>query len=241
MPSTLTLRPPLPRSLYLETTSRCNSLCETCILTFGGREPQKDLGWDDFRRVVDQFPVLERVLLHGIGEPLLNRELPRMITHLKARGATVVFNSNAITLSLKIARALIEAGLDELRASLDASTAATYARVRGVDAFDRVIGNLEALADLKRALPASRPRISLWFTALKDNIEEISGLVPLGVRTGASGIYLQRLVYNGLGLATEEQSLHGRLQEREAELIRATEADALAEGMEFSASRGGRP
>ena len=81
--STLPLRPPLPRSLYLETTSRCNSLCETCILTFGGREPRKDLGWEEFRRIVDQFPALERVLLHGIGEPLLNRDLPRMIAHLK--------------------------------------------------------------------------------------------------------------------------------------------------------------
>src|SRR5215831_20388100 len=94
----LPLRPPLPRSLYLETTSRCNSLCETCILTFGGREPQKDLAWEEFHRVVDQFPALERVLLHGIGEPLLNRDLPRMIAHLKVRGATVLFNSNAITL-----------------------------------------------------------------------------------------------------------------------------------------------
>ena len=54
----LTLRPRLLRSLYLETTSRCNSLCETCILTFGGREPQRDLRWDEFRRVVDQFPDL---------------------------------------------------------------------------------------------------------------------------------------------------------------------------------------
>jgi len=237
----LTLKPPLPRSLYLETTSRCNSLCETCILTFGGREPQKDLGWEDFRRVVDQFPVLERVLLHGIGEPLLNRDLSRMVGHLKARGATVLFNSNAITLSPKIARALIEAGLDELRVSLDASTPATYTRVRGVDAFDRVIGNLESLAALKRELPASRPRVSLWFTALKDTIEEIAGLVPLGVRTAASGIYLQRLVYNGLGLATEAQSLHGCLREREAELIRTTEAAARAEGIEFSASGAAAP
>src|SRR5437867_10823568 len=96
--ATLPLRPPLPRSLYLETTSRCNSLCETCILTFGGREPRKDLTWREFRQVVDQFPALERVLLHGIGEPLLNRDLIPMIAHLKARRATVLFNSNVITL-----------------------------------------------------------------------------------------------------------------------------------------------
>ena len=232
----LTLRPPLPRSLYLETTSRCNSLCATCILTFGGREPQRDLGWADFRSVVDQFPLLERALLHGIGEPLLNRDLVPMIAHLKARRAAVLFNSNVITLGRKIRGALIDAGLDELRVSLDATTPETYARVRGVDAYQKVVANLEGLARAKREAGVSSPRVSLWFTGLKDNIEEIGGLVPLAARVGADSITLQRLVYNGLGLATKEQSLYGRLQEREAALIRATEAAAAAAGVEFSAS-----
>jgi len=234
--SVVTPRPPLPRSLYLETTSRCNSLCQTCILTFGGREPQKDLGWDEFRRVVDQFPALDRVLLHGIGEPLLNRDLSRMVAHLKARGATVLFNSNVITLRARQARALIAAGLDELRVSLDATTPETYARVRGVDAFDRVVANLEAFAALRRETAGAVPRVSLWFTALRDNIEEIPGLVPLATRAGAGGIHLQRLVFNGLGLAVKEQSLYGSLRERETEIIRATSATARAAGLEFSAS-----
>ncbi|MGH7417588.1 MAG: radical SAM/SPASM domain-containing protein [Candidatus Rokuibacteriota bacterium] len=232
----LAARPPMPRSLYLETTSRCNSLCETCILTFGGREPQKDLAWPEFRTIVDQFPALDRVLLHGIGEPLLNRDLPRMIAHLKGRGATVLFNSNVITLGARLGRALVDAGLDELRVSLDATTPATYARVRGVDAFPKVVANLERFADVKREAGASHPRVSLWFTALRDNIEEIPGLVPLARRVEAAGIHLQRLVYNGLGLATKEQSLYGRLQEREAGVIHATEEAARAAGIEFSAS-----
>ncbi len=230
------LKPPLPRSLYLETTSRCNSLCETCILTFGGREPQKDLAWEEFRQVADQFPTLDRVLLHGIGEPLLNRDLVRMIVHLKERGATVLFNSNVITLGPRLRRQLVESGLDELRVSLDATTPATYARVRGVDAYPKVVANLEALAHAKRDARTEHPHVSLWFTGLKDNIEEIGGLLPLAVRVGARGINLQRLVYNGLGLATEAQSLYGRLQEREAALIHATEEAARAAGIEFSAS-----
>ncbi len=231
-----TLKPPLPRSLYLETTSRCNSLCETCILTFGGREPQKDLQWDEFRRIVDQFPVLDRVLLHGIGEPLLNRDLIRMIVHLKKRRARVLFNSNVITLGPRLRRELIDSGLDELRVSLDATTPATYARVRGVDAYRKVVANLEGLAAAKREGGADVPLVSLWFTALKENIGEIAGLVPLAVRVGARGITLQRLVYNGLGLATKEQSLYGQLHEREGSVIRATETAALAAGIEFSAS-----
>lgn len=239
--SALPLRPPLPRALYLETTSRCNSLCETCILTFGGREPQKDLGWEEFRRLVDQFPALDRVLLHGIGEPLLNRHLTAMIAHLKSRGAAVLFNSNAITLGPRQGRGLIEAGLDELRVSLDATTPATYARVRGVDAFAKVVANLERFAGIRAAADAAHPRVSLWFTALKDNAEEIPALVDLAVRAGASGIHLQRLVYNGLGLATKEQSLYGRLHEREAALIRATAAAARVAGIDFSASGAAAP
>jgi MoaA/NifB/PqqE/SkfB family radical SAM enzyme len=211
-------------------------VCETCILTFGGREPQKDLGWEEFRRVVDQFPALDRVLLHGIGEPLLNRDLIRMIAHLKERGATVLFNSNVITLGPRLRQQLVESGLDELRVSLDATTPATYARGRGVDAYQRVVANLEALVRAKHDARADRPHVSLWFTGLKDNIEEIAGLVPLAVRVGARGINLQRLVYNGLGLATEAQSLYGRLQEREAASIHGTEEAARAAGIEFSAS-----
>ncbi len=237
----LSLRPPLPRSLYVETTSRCNSKCETCILTFGGREPAEDLTWVRFRHIVDQFPALDRVLLHGIGEPLLNPDLARMVAHLDTRGATVVFNSNAISLSGARADALIRAGLDELRVSIDASTAATYARVRGADAFDKVVANLATLTARKRAHGVTHPRLSLWFTAMRDNLEEIPGLVPLATRVGASAIHLQRLVYNGLGIATVEQSLHARLTERQRTLIRITHEAAAAAGLDFSASGAAAP
>lgn len=78
--------PTLPRSLYLETTNRCDSKCQTCIRTFQTLEPPKDLTLAELKQVVEQFPVLDRVVLHGIGEPLLNRELFAMVAYLKAKG-----------------------------------------------------------------------------------------------------------------------------------------------------------
>jgi len=69
----------LPRSIYIEPTSRCNELCQQCPRTLLSREDDRDLSFDNFRYIVDQFPALERVVLHGLGEPLLNKELPRMI------------------------------------------------------------------------------------------------------------------------------------------------------------------
>src|SRR5258708_32847263 len=72
----------LPRSIYIEPTSRCNELCQQCPRTLLSREDDRDLSFDDFRSIVDQFPELERVVLHGLGEPLLNKDLPRMIHYL---------------------------------------------------------------------------------------------------------------------------------------------------------------
>jgi len=227
---------PLPRAAYIETTSRCNSRCETCILTFGGREPPKDLSADEFRVLVGRFPVLERVTLHGIGEPLLNRDLPAMIAAARQRGAHVLFNSNALTLGPHWHAALVEAGLDELRVSLDASTPETYARIRGVDALGRVVANLEAFAAYRRARGVRHPAVSLWFTGMRANLAELPGLVPIAIRAGAVGIHLQRLVYNGLGLAVKGQSLHGRLGPEERRLIEETAAAAARAGIAFSAS-----
>ena len=140
----------LPRQVYIEVTNHCNSFCISCPLTYNHflpYEPKHHLKWDDFRRIVDQLPRLDRVVLHGIGEPLLNRELPRFVAHLKERGAEVLFNTNAILLDQKRGDALVSAGLDELRVSIDAVTPELYARLRGVDKLPQVLRNLSAFID----------------------------------------------------------------------------------------------
>src|SRR5438270_3538753 len=147
----------LPRSIYVEPTSRCNELCQQCPRTLLSREEDRDLSYDEFRSIVDQFPVLERVVLHGLGEPLLNQDLPRMISYLKARGTYVLFNSNGILLNARRGQALIDAGLDEYRLSMDGATRATYALVRGVDAFDKIWRNVKAFLAMQTEQHATSP------------------------------------------------------------------------------------
>ncbi|MFN3476597.1 MAG: radical SAM/SPASM domain-containing protein [Candidatus Methylomirabilales bacterium] len=224
--------PTLPRSLYLETTNRCDSQCQTCIRTFQTLEPLKDLTLAELKQVVEQFPVLDRVVLHGIGEPLLNRELFAMIAYLKAKEATVLFNSDAISLTSKRARRLIESGLDEYRVSMDAATRGTYQKIRGVDQFNRVVGNVRGLIELQKGLKQQTPLVSLWFTAMKANLGELPAFVRLAAEMGVPEVYVQRLVFYGQGLAVEEQSLHRALQEREQKLIE--EAEALAQTFQIS-------
>jgi MoaA/NifB/PqqE/SkfB family radical SAM enzyme len=104
-----------PVCLYLETTNRCNLLCTTCPRTYEELEPPADMSWQLFCSIVDQIPNLSRAVLHGVGEPMLVKNLPRMVRYLKDRGTYVLFNTNGTVLNEKNGRALIEAGLDELR------------------------------------------------------------------------------------------------------------------------------
>src|SRR6266581_2098297 len=200
----------LPRSIYIEPTSRCNELCQQCPRTLLSREEDRDLTYDEFRYIVDQFPVLERVVLHGLGEPLLNKDLPRMIGYLKDRGTYVLFNSNGILLNEKRGQTLIDSGLDEYRLSMDGSTREMYARVRGVDAFDKIWRNVRAFIARQTAQNASKPGVSLWFTAMRENLHELPGLIDLATDAGIKEVYMQRLVYFEASLAASKQSLFRR-------------------------------
>ena len=229
-------RPPV--CLYLEVTNRCNLLCTTCPRTFEELEPPADLSWELFTRIVEQVPDLARAVLHGVGEPLLVRDLPRMIRHLKERGTYVLFNTNGVLLDERRGRELADAGLDELRVSLDAAEPRAFERVRGVDAFARIVANVRAFTARQRERGAERPRVSLWLTGLKETLAELPRFVALAHELGVGEVYLQRLVYfpGGQGLARPESALFENLDAEEREVLRRAEEAARALGVAFNAS-----
>src|SRR5260370_3600183 len=122
---------------------------------------------------------MERAVLHGLGEPLLNKDLPRMIAHLKARGVYVLFNTNATLLTSEWSRALIESGLDELRCSIDGADPRTYARIRGAPLLHKIIKNLTTFMRIQKEMASSTPRASIWMTSMKENIAELPTLLRL--------------------------------------------------------------
>ncbi|GGF44972.1 tungsten cofactor oxidoreductase radical SAM maturase [Aliidongia dinghuensis] len=232
-----------PVCLYLETTNRCNLLCTTCPRTFEDLEPPADMSWELFTAIVDQFPRIARVVLHGVGEPMMVRELPRMIHYLKDRGTYVLFNTNGTLLTSRKGRALIDSGLDELRVSLDAAEPGSFERVRGRDMFDRIVRNVRAFTRLQDELKARTPRVSLWLTGLKETLAELPAFVRLAVEIGVREVYLQRLVYfpEGQGLARPESALFERLDAAEGALIREAEELAQSLGITFNASGATEP
>ena len=235
------LRPPtapLPREAYVEVTNRCNLLCETCPRTHFELEPPADLTLERMREVLDQLPGLDRLVLHGVGEPLLNRELPAMIADGARRGAHVVFNTNGVLLDRRRGDAITAAGLAELRVSLDAATPATYARVRGADVLPRILANVAAFTARRRTRGDDAPAVTVWATALRENLAELPALVRLAAEVGARGVNLQRPAFNGLRLATAPQSARRDLSARQEEVLAACREEAARAGIAITGSGG---
>ena len=225
-----------PVCLYLEVTNRCNLLCETGPRTFEALEPPADMGMELFRRIVDQVPNVARVVLHGVGEPMLVKHLPDMIRYLKARGTPsssthVLFNTNGTLLAPRKHREIIDTGLDELRVWLDAAEAATFLKVRGKDMFDRIVRLVSAFTNLQAATGAATPVVSLWLTGLKETVDQLPEFVRLAARIGVREVHLQRLVFDeqGFGMARPDSSLFERTRAGEEAVI----ADATAIGRDL--------
>jgi MoaA/NifB/PqqE/SkfB family radical SAM enzyme len=228
-----------PVCLYLETTNRCNLLCTTCPRTYADLEPPADMSWELFTSIVDQVPRLERAVLHGVGEPMLVKNLPRMVRYLKDRGTYVLFNTNGTVLNERNGRALIEAGLDELRVSLDAANATSYLAVRGKNYFNRILKNVRAFRELQQREGLERPRVSAWLTGLKETIAELPEFVKVAAEIGVKEVYLQRLVFfeqDAIGLARPDQALYETANREETATIERAAALAKSLGLTFSAS-----
>jgi MoaA/NifB/PqqE/SkfB family radical SAM enzyme len=232
-----------PVCVYLEVTNRCNLLCETCPRTFEALEPPADMSWELFRSIVDQVPGLARAVLHGVGEPMMVKNLPRMIRYLKERGVYVLFNTNGTLLAPKKRREIIDTGLDELRVSLDAAEAETFLKVRGKNMFDRIVRNVSEFTALQREIGAATPRVSLWLTGLKETVDQLPDFVRLAARIGVKEVYLQRLVFDdlGRGLARGPSSLFERTQQAEQDAIAAAQEVGRTLGVTIDASGATEP
>jgi MoaA/NifB/PqqE/SkfB family radical SAM enzyme len=153
-----------PRRVNIELTNYCNQRCALCPRQAFTRP----LGFMEralFERVARECAGHAcKLWLHFLGEPLLHRDLVRMIRFAKDAGVRDVgLSTNAVTLRGALADQLIGSGLDRLECSVDADDHADYLAMRGRDHFSRVVRNVREFLLRKRELGAERPLTSVQF------------------------------------------------------------------------------
>jgi GTP 3',8-cyclase len=142
------------RDLRISVTDRCNFRCVYCMpKEIYGRgyqflERRELLTFEEITRLARAFAALgvEKIRLTG-GEPLLRRELDRLIAMLaEIPGLDLTLTTNGSLLPQK-ARALAAAGLRRVTVSLDSMDDETFRAMNDVDfPVERVLAGIEAAA-----------------------------------------------------------------------------------------------
>lgn len=174
-----------PMSLQIEPTTKCNLRCKFCISPIWNRRGM-DMSIGDFRRIINQFPFLEEILLQGIGEPLMCDDLFEMLDLCREKRILVTITTNGTLMNNPLAERLVNTELKTIVISLDAATKDTFERVREGARFDEVLKNIRNLIRVKRG--RKLPYVVINFTASLENIHELPDAVRLAKDLGVDGV-----------------------------------------------------
>lgn len=174
--------------LYIEPTNACNLDCSTCF-RHGWDEPigrMSDVTFDAIADGLGALDALPAVYFGGIGEPLAHRHTVRWVARMHALGARTELITNGMLLNERVARDLIDAGLDLLWVSIDGARPESYADVRLGAELAHVIANVARFTKLRRGSGHHpRPEIGIAFVAMRRNIADLPDVLQLGLDLGA--------------------------------------------------------
>jgi cyclic pyranopterin phosphate synthase len=142
------------RDLRISVTDRCNFRCTYCMpravfdADYKFLPHAAILSFEEIARLAGIFVGLgvQKIRLTG-GEPLLRKDLPRLVAMLAPLGADLTLTTNGSTL-VKHARALKDAGLNRITVSLDSLDEATFRAMNDADfAVEKVLDGIAAAAN----------------------------------------------------------------------------------------------
>lgn len=192
-----------PSSVQLSHDQSCNLACPSCrteILTLKGsaQEPYVKA----LHNTV--LPLLERtegtVMVSGGGDPFGSKHYRAILSSLnpqRFKKLNIAILTNALLLNRKQWNEFADAHpmVGSVLVSVDAARPETYAHVRRPGDMNKLIPNLEFLAELRRANEINF--LGLCFVVQARNFREMPEFVDLGKRLGVDLIWFQRIVNFG--------------------------------------------
>jgi hypothetical protein len=198
--------PRLPEIVQVESTNICNARCVFCPRDEMKRK-QGVMDGELYRKIVDDCAALgiRHVRLHNYGEPFVDRQLSEKVAYAKQKGiAEVGVISNGSLIDEEVARSVIEAGIDAINISVDASGREVFERTRLGLKYDKVIANIERIVRIRGELGRTHPKLILSFVR-QDNSEEERAFIEHW-RTIADKIHVTDL-HNWAGTLNRESDV----------------------------------
>ena len=180
-----------PQSIIMDPTNNCNYSCLMCRVQ--SQKTIKDTEWtiqDYFTAMMNFKP--RSVAVGATGEPLLCRDIDKIVSDLKRRKHMVILNTNASLLDKNIDWV---ANVDLMKISLDAYTPERYKMIRGREDFSRVINSVREIVNRRLS------QVRFEYVVMSNNYEEMAEFVKFTHDVGADGAFFR--LYQGFDLPDE--------------------------------------
>lgn len=241
-----------PKTLFVETTTRCNLSCAMCARCQPGWQGGfGDMDYALFERLGEAFGHALGVILNGMGEPLLHLDLPRMIRFVSERlpeGGWCGLQTNGLLLDQGLAFDLAAAGLDVVCMSYEWPSAGEWPEAGELPAVGAPLGHapdasadaqgdpLARFAGFMRAaqVKAGRPmRLGLETVLMRGNIARLPELVDRAAALGLDFLLASHLL--PMDAASEAEGLFLPCSASALRLFSRYQAEAGARGLDLAA------
>jgi len=170
------------------------------------RPDSAQMPWETFTHIAQYLHLAESVDFTGGGEPTTHPRLPDMVRLAKEAGCEVGFSTNATLLDRTLSETLVTLAMNWISFSVDAATAETYERIRQGAEFKPMIGNIEALRDIKVSRGSKSPKMMMLFVMMRENYHELPAFVDLAHQLG-----IEQIIFKNLDVILKEGDDERRL------------------------------
>ena len=157
----------VPDHIQIQTITGCNAGCIFCPNGKTRRNIPRGrrMDWDLYRSIVDQGVALgiRRYSVYLMNEPMLDHELPQRVEYVSARISKpqyVKVTSHGGLLTERMARGLLDSGLDKLKISVQSLNPKTYHDIMALD-LSKTLNNIDRFLALKQQGEYKLPRLEI--------------------------------------------------------------------------------
>ncbi len=163
----------IPRLFVVEPVLGCDLKCPECAV--GGNRITNKKGWmrfEQFKIIADKIrPFCQYVYLHHNGEPMLNKDIFKMIEYASVFTRTNI-STNGQSLTEKKAEKLITSGVTEIITSIDGASQEVYGKYRIGGSVEKALWALRTLQEFNVKY-GNKTRIMPQFCVFKHNQHEM--------------------------------------------------------------------
>ena len=184
---------PMPKTLWIELTSRCPFDCIFCTrkVRFGAGQ---HLDFEVFTRLMDDLDRPDFIGLNYSGESIYYPRLLEAIRLARSTGAYTELVTAFSTISEPLLRGIVESGLDRLAVSLHTMDPDQYQRIYRFGSLDLLKRRVDDFLALRDAVGARKPRLEFCFVALNENLDQLAAVAAYAKQVGVPEIFVHPII-----------------------------------------------